>query len=96
MEAYQVLFSNEVVLEDERVMRLDYSLTQKLSQTENSFPYYGARITKYLDKRTETEEICGISESMDNVISLIKKLCHFQVTPISMVEIVDDLITQGI
>lgn len=96
MEEYQVLFSNEVVLEDERVMRLDYSLTQKLSQAEKGFPYYGARITKYLDERTEAEEICGISESRDAVISLIKKLCHFQVTPMAMVEIVDDLITQGI
>lgn len=91
----ELLFSNEVLLEDERVMKLDYSLTQRISE-ESKEPYYGIKITKYLDELTETEEISGISASRENAVSIIKKLCQFQVTPISMVEIVDELVTQGI
>lgn len=89
-----LLFSNEVMLEDERIMKLDYSLTEKVSET-NQAPYYGVRITKFLDELVESDEISGISESRENVVSMIKKLCQFQVTPVSMAEIVDELVTQG-
>lgn len=92
----QVLFSNEVMLEDARVMKLDYYLTEKNSETEAETPYYGVRITKYLDDLVESDEICGISTSRDSVVSIIRKLCQFEVSPISMVEIVDDMVTQGI
>lgn len=93
MKQSQLLFSNEVTLEDERVMKLDYTLTERLSVAEKNTPYYGVQVTKYLDSTTESDEIAGISTSKEDVISIIKKLFQFQVTPISMVEIVDELIT---
>ena len=89
----QLLFSNEVTLEDERVMKLDYCLTERISEFNKKLPYYGIRITKYLDSVTETDEIAGISSSKDHVISILKELCQYQVTPISMAEIVDELVT---
>lgn len=92
----QILLSNEVTLEDESVMRLDYSLTENLSEGNSENPYYGIRITKHLDSVTETDEIAGISSSKEDVISILKKLCQFQVTPISMAEIVDELVTLGV
>lgn len=92
----QVLFSNEVLLEDARVMRLDYYLTEMISDEEMNSPYYGVMISKYLDDFVETDEITGISTSRESVVSIIRKLCQFEVSPISMVEIVDDLVTQGI
>lgn len=92
----QVLFSNEVLLEDARVMRLDYYLTEMISDEEMNSPYYGVMISKYLDDLVETDEITGISTSRESVVSIIRKLCQFEVSPISMVEIVDDLVTQGI
>jgi hypothetical protein len=96
MKKLQLLFSNEVLLEDSRVMKLDYSLTERVSDTDDISPYYGVKITKHLDDITESDEISGISTSKDTVVSIIKKLCQFEVTPISMVEIVDDLVTQGV
>ncbi|HWT76485.1 MAG TPA: DUF6514 family protein [Mobilitalea sp.] len=95
MNKLQLLFSNEVLLEDARVMKLDYSLTEKASEEEKT-PYYGVKITKYLENLIESDEVTGISESKDAVVSIIKKLCQFEVTPISMVEIVDDMVTMGI
>lgn len=96
MKQLQLLFSNEVTLEDARVMKLDYSLTEKVSEEEPSAPYYGVKITKHLDNLSESDEVCGLSTSKETVVSIIKKLCQFEVTPISMVEILDELVTQGI
>lgn len=91
----ELLFSNEVTLEDERIMKLDYSLIENASE-KNQIPYYGVSITRYLGDVVESDEIKGISESKEAAVLIIKKLCQFQVTPISMVEIVDELVTQGI
>ena len=95
MSHLHVLFSNEVQLEDTRRMKLDYSLTEKYSETDLSTPYYGIHITKLLENTVECEEVLGISYSRETVVSMIKKLLKFEVTPISLVEIVDDLITES-
>ncbi|MDF2538327.1 MAG: hypothetical protein K0S76_1348 [Herbinix sp.] len=96
MKQVYLLFSNEVKLEDERSMKLDYSLTERLSESEEKTPYYGIQIEKYLDDTVEKDEVTGISNSKDTVISIIKKLFQYEVTPVSMVEIVDDLVTVGV
>ena len=96
MRQLHLLFSNEVQLEDERKMLLNYSLTEKLEETNQSDPFYGIQISKKLDDSVEIEEVSGISYSKEAVISLIKKLFQYEVTPISMIEILDDLVTQGI
>jgi hypothetical protein len=96
MNQQQLLFSNEVLLEDARVMKLDYALTTREAECNQNSTYYGVRITKHLDDVIEFDEISGISSSKDTVVSIIKKLCQFEVTPISMAEIVDELVTQGV
>lgn len=96
MNKLQLLFSKEVVLEDERVMKLDYSLTERIMGMEQNTPYFGVNITKFLGDLTESDEITGISASKEDVVSILKKLCQFEVTPVSMVEIVDEFVTQGI
>lgn len=95
MKKMELLFSNEVILEDSRKMKLDYSLTENCQEEEDSEPYYGIRITKYLGESVEADEVRGISYSKDTVISMIRKLFQFEVTPVSMVEIIDDLVTIG-
>ena len=95
MKQLQLLFSKEVLLEDARVMKLDYSLIEKNSEVDRKTCYFGVKVTKYLDNLIEADEVNGISASRDTVVSIIKKLCQYQVTPISMVEIVDELVTQG-
>ncbi|MDD3173311.1 MAG: DUF6514 family protein [Herbinix sp.] len=96
MNKLQLLFSNEVMLEDERVMKLDYCLTEKISETEDKVSYFGIKVTKVLEDLRESDEVTGISTSREDVVSIIQKLCQFVVTPISMVEIVDELVTQGV
>lgn len=93
MKQVQVLFSNEVVLEDDRIMKLDYCLTEKVSETEPKAPYFGVRVTKHLDDMIEADEVTGISTSRDIVEAILKKLCLFEVTPISMIEIVDEFVS---
>lgn len=95
MKQLQVLFSNEVSLEDDRKMRLDYFLTEDVMQSEVEEPYYGIRITKYLDDLEESEEVSGISCSKETVLSMIKKFSVNVVTPIHLIDIVDDLVTLG-
>jgi hypothetical protein len=95
MKQVYLLFSNEVKLEDERKMKLDYSLTEKYSESDQNAPYYGIQIAKYLDDTVEKEEVTGISYCKDAVVDIIRKLLQFEVTPISMVEIVDELVTEG-
>ncbi len=92
MGKMEVLFRNEVTLDDDRMMRLEYKLTENHS-IDNEEPYYGIQIVKYLDDNMEMEEISGISYSKDKVKSIIKILFQHIVTPITMVEIIDDLIT---
>lgn len=95
MSQVTLLFSNEVVLEDERVMKLDYSLIEKASEADPETSYYGVKVTKHLGNQIEMDEIPAISDSKGFVVSIIKKLCLFEVTPISMIEIVDGLFTEG-
>ncbi len=95
MKKRELLYSNEVVLEDFRKMKLDYSLTENYSEEERTEPYYGIHIAKYLGDAVEADEVCGISYSKDKVISMIQKLFQFEVTPVSMVEIIDDLVSIG-
>lgn len=107
MKEAKVLFSNDVLLENEKVMKLDYSLIESVSETDRS-PYYGVRVTKYLEGQIETDEVVGLSSSREKVVGILKKLCKYEVTPISLVEILDciqtmeemnvldDLIMQGV
>ena len=92
MKKMSMLFSNEVTLEDNRIMRLEYNITENRN-SDTDEPYYGIQIAKYLDGKKEIEEIEGISYSKDKVEAIAKILYRNTVTPISMVEIVDDLIT---
>ncbi len=88
-------FCCEVMLEDERVMKLNYSLTEKVSEMDKT-PFYGVKITKFLGDLVESDEISGVTASREDALSIIRKLCQFQVTPVSMVEIVDELVTQEV
>lgn len=93
MKEKELLFSSEVILEDNRCMKLNYSLLATNKEEGAGEPYYGISISKYLDNTVETEEVEGISYSREAVVSMIKTLYRNEVTPISMIEIVDDLVT---
>ena len=89
-------FSNELILLDGRKMRLEYSMTECLDEGSQSEPYYGIKITKHLEEDTEAEEVCGVSYSKNTVSDMLRKMFEHKVTPISMIEILDDMITECI
>lgn len=94
MYQVQLICSNKVMLEDASCMQLDYCLTESISEEDHEkSPYYGIKISKYHGGTEESDEIAGLSASRDNVISILKKLHRYEVTPISMVEIIDELVT---
>lgn len=94
MYQVQLICSNKLMLEDASCMQLDYCLMESVSEEDHEkSPYYGIKISKYYGDTVESDEIAGISSSRDNVVSILKKLHQYEVTPISMVEIVDELIT---
>lgn len=92
MRKKELMSIKEVNLEDDRIMRLEYSLTENKS-IDNDEPYYGVEIIRYLDDDYEVDEVTGISYSREKVKSIIEILSRNTVTPISMAEIIDDLIT---
>jgi hypothetical protein len=92
MRKKELLFKNEVTLDDDRMMRLEYNLIENRS-TNNEEPYYGIQIIKYVDDNLEMDEVSGVSYSMDKVKTITKILFQHVVTPISLVEIIDDLVT---
>ena len=92
MRKMELLFRNEVTLENDRIMRLEYNITENHC-TDNGDPYYGIQIIKHIDDNLEMEEVKGVSCSKDKVKSMIYILFQHVVTPISMIEIIDDLIT---
>lgn len=93
MKERKLLCSNEIKLEDSRLMKLDYSLTETYPEGERTTPYYGIHIQKTLEDAIEANEVRGISYARDMVVSMINTLFEFEVTPISMIEIIDDLVT---
>lgn len=95
MKKMELLYSSEVILDDSRTMKLDYRLTENFDRLEDTEPYFGVHITKYLEDFIESDEVCGISHSKDMVVSMIKVLFQNEVTPISMIGIIDDLVTVG-
>lgn len=92
MRKMKVLFSNEVTLDDNRRMRLEYTITEN-HKSNSGMPYFGIQIIKYIDDDLEIEEIKGVSFSKEKVEKIAQILFQHIVTPISMVEIVDNLIT---
>ncbi len=95
MKNAKILFCNELTLEDERRIKLDYYLTECCTEEDQSKAYYGIGINKHVDGVTESEEVLGISFSKDRVVAIINQLFRNTVTPISMIGILDDLIGEG-
>jgi hypothetical protein len=93
MKQAKLLFSSQVKLEDEREMALDYFITEMISEADMVTPFFGVGITKKSGMISETDEICGVSASKETAIWILEKLYRNQVTPMSLAEVVDELVT---
>lgn len=82
-----------VELEDKSVMELEYYLIENQKNEELDKALYGVKIAKRIGDYTESEEVDAISYSKEFVKQILDKLMENEVTPISMIEIIDDLVT---
>lgn len=79
-------------------IRLEYYLVEETRDVSNYLPLYGIRIIKYSRSESglirEQRTASAISYSRIFVMEVLNKLIDHLVTPISMLEIIDDQVTQ--
>lgn len=80
-------------LEDGKQVSLNYYVTSETS-LENSM-VYGIKVEK-LGEMLEAEMTGPISGSEDWVLELCKKIADHQVTPMGLINIVDDMVTESL
>lgn len=85
-----------MVLEDKKEVKLDYYLVEDYKDRGQPLLSYGIKIVKHLENCLETEYTDPISYSKDLVKEIVHKLWHNEVTIVSMLEVVDDLVSDGV
>ncbi len=90
----QELISTKVAGKDNNErLTLEYYLTEKESEESNA-KVYGISITKKSDEGLESDVVENISYEKDQVLELLHTLSQNTVTPICLVETLDDLMTE--
>ncbi len=85
-----------MVMEDNKEVQLDYYLVEDFKERGQDISLYGIKIVKHLENCLETEYTDPISYSRDIVKDMVHKLWYNGVTLVSMLEIVDDLVSEYI
>lgn len=75
-------------------MKLEYYLTQEHNEEWTDATVYGMSIVKKTHHLIEMEETGGLSNSKEMVLSMLHKLIACTVTPMVLLEVVDDLATE--
>jgi hypothetical protein len=82
-----------MVLEDNKELKLDYYLVEDYKDRRQEVMLYGIKIVQHMENYLETECTDPISYSKDTVKEMVHKLCSNGVTLVTMLEVVDDLVT---
>lgn len=77
----------------EREMVLEYFVLKDVDEMSQTATY-GAKIRKADDGKDETETVTGITHSNEVITDLVNLLLEHIVTPISLVDIIDDYVTE--
>lgn len=94
MKRIDLIGERNVELEDQREMVLNYYLIEEPSKANGDMNYlYGIKIEKQFGGIVESEEVEALSYSKEVVLQLINTLMECTVTPMTLVEVVDELIT---
>jgi hypothetical protein len=83
-------------MEDNKEVQLDYYLVEDFRDRGQDISLYGIKIVKHLEEYLETEYTEPISYSRDVVKDMVHKLWDNGVTLVTMLEIVDDLVSDCI
>ena len=85
--------TRQLITEDEHSFKLNYFLTQKQSEDSEKF-LFGVAVTKEASGVFEEEVVDNLSYSQQEAEDMLNILAANQVTPICLVEIVDELVTR--
>jgi hypothetical protein len=77
-------------------IQLEYYLTKEEYQYSNGPTVYGMTILKKSKNMIEIEETGGVSHSKDVVLSMLQSLIACTITPMVLLEVVDDMVTTRI
>ena len=83
-----------MMLEDNKEVQLDYYLVEDFKDRGQDISLYVIKIVKHLEDYLETEYTEPISYSRDIVKDMVHKLWNNGVTLVTMLEIVDDLVSE--
>lgn len=78
-----------------REMELKYFLLEEIDEAEQTISY-GVEIRKTESEQVEVETVKGVTDSKEMADHLIELLVTNTVTPISLVNVVDDYITEKV
>lgn len=78
-----------------REMELKYFLLEEMDEAEQTISY-GVEIRKTESEQIEIETVKGVTDSKEMADHLIELLITNTVTPISLVNVVDDYITEKV
>lgn len=95
MTEYKLKGKRIVELVPERELVLEYFMLKDIDEVNKSVSY-GAEIRKTEAGNNEIETVKGITDSKEMVTDLIDILLENIVTPISMVDVIDDYITEKV
>lgn len=92
MRVLSFMGKKRIELESGNWMELEYYLSEE-DELETSGTHYGMSVVEMKDELTITESIRAVSQSKEVVADMLKDLITHTVTPISLVEIVDEMVT---
>lgn len=97
MKRFNLIGERDVKLENHMGMVLKYYLVEEASKEREELDcsnfLYGIKIEKQFGGIVESEEVEALSYSKEVVLQLIHTLIECTVTPMTLVEVVDELIT---
>lgn len=92
MRVLSFMGKKRIELESGNWMELEYYLSEE-DELETNETHYGMSVVEMKDELTITESIRAVSQSKEVVADMLKDLITHTVTPISLVEIVDEMVT---
>lgn len=81
-----------VITHNHQTFELEYYLTEEISKSYRR-PLYGIQVKKIFEGKEELESTGAISYSKELVTQMIRDLCRNTVTPMTLVEVVDEEMT---
>lgn len=82
-----------IVLEDNKEVKFDYYLVEDYKNRGQDIMLYGIKIVQHMENHLVTEYTEPISYSRDVVKNMVHTLWNNEVTLVTMLEIVDDLVS---